>query len=529
MSAPASALVDEKVRRLAEQIFGMSPHPKDHWEVAAHLEVTGIRDLDARRDFGCADVFELAERVVALAGQFQAPAERRRRRAPLPWRFVRAYSSGLLFSMPMAAQIFAMILYGYSLWGWIGFESREATAIALGTLGSFVVTSGFTQAISRRGLFYINQGEDILTYRICLRIFVVGLAATALVAFALLLANGVLGLLPLDMVFTAQLYYWLLAILWLSFSLLYMLRKQFLFTLITVASIAVVHGAIRLHRWDVIHAQVAGLLVAIILSLAVGWGILWIRARRAKRDVAATDLPRTSMVVWATAPYFWYGLLYFTFLFADRLVAWSSPAGRDRLPYVIWFESRYELGMDWALLCFVLTMGVLEFTMREFTARIIPEEQRTPADRVGEFNHRFTRFYTNHLVLFLLCSVLTIVGSQVGLLALRGAGIFPFLEVFFNPITQTVFWWGAVGYVFLVFGLFNSVFLFALSRPALVLRALTPALALNLVVGFVLSRAIRYDLAVVGLTAGALAFLLLSSHYARRAFRRLDYYYYSAY
>jgi uncharacterized membrane protein YdjX (TVP38/TMEM64 family) len=62
-----------------------------------------------------------------------------------------------------------------------------------------------------------------------------------------------------------------------------------------------------------------------------------------------------------------------------------------------------------------------------------------------------------------------------------------------------------------------------------VLRSLTPALVLNVVVGFILSRAVSYDWAVIGLTVGSLAFMLISGYYTRRTFKKLDYFYYSAY
>jgi hypothetical protein len=51
----------------------------------------------------------------------------------------------------------------------------------------------------------------------------------------------------------------------------------------------------------------------------------------------------------------------------------------------------------------------------------------------------------------------------------------------------------------------------------------------NIVIGFVLSRAVNYHLAVVGLTTGSMAFMLVSGFYTRRAFRKLDYFYYAAY
>lgn len=520
----------ERIRPLAEKILSEVEQPKDHWEVAAHLEVSGIRDLDARQEFGCADVFELARRIIALAQEIRVvPLHRPPRQAPLPWRFIKAYVKGLLFSMPMATQIFAMMLFGYSLWAWVDFIPREATAIALGTVTSFVVTGGFSQAIGRRGLFYIHQKEDILAKKVCYRFFLAGLATVAVVGLLLLLVNLVFEFLPLGMSFYAQLYYILLSTLWLSFSILYMLRQQLLFTIITVVGILVVHLVILFPRWGMLTAHSLGLVTTILLSLIAGWAILHRRARQAEREYTGSELPRISMLVYATAPYFWYGVLYFAFLFADRIVAWSAEKGRGFLPYFIWFDSRYELGMDWALFCFVLTVGVLEFTIQEFSEQIVPAEQVAPADRVGNFNRRFTRFYYTHLVLFLVVAFLSIIGAHWGMSFIGRVGLFPLIEVFFNPATKSVFWWAAIGYVFLVWGLFNSIFLFALSRPAFVLRSLAPALLVNLVVGFIMSRVIRYELAVVGLTVGSLAFMLISSFYARRAFRHLDYYYYAAY
>jgi O-antigen/teichoic acid export membrane protein len=422
-----------------------------------------------------------------------------------------------------------MLLFGYSLWAWVDFTLREATAIGLGTVMSFLVTGGFTQAIARRGLFYLHQKEDILTKKVSYRFFLVGLITAVALGLLFFLVNLVFEMLSPDMAFYAQLYYFMLSVLWLSFSILYMLRQQLLFTLITAIGIIVVHIAILLMKWHMIAAQSLGLGAAIALSLLAGWVILHRRAKRAEADFAVTEMPRLSMVVYAVAPYFFYGMLYFAFLFADRLIAWSSDTGRGLIPYFIWFDSRYELGMDWALLCFVLIVGVLEFTIEEFSERIVPAEQAARADGFEAFNQRFTRFYYSHLALFLAVSVVSVFGAFLGMIYLRDTGLFPFIQFFFDPLTEWVFWWASAGYVFLVWGLLNSIFLFALSRPAFVLRSMTPALVLNVVVGFILSRAVSYDWAVIGLTVGSLAFMLISGYYARRTFRKLDYFYYSAY
>ncbi|MBW9234278.1 hypothetical protein JQK62_18805, partial [Leptospira santarosai] len=53
-----------------------------------------------------------------------------------------------------------------------------------------------------------------------------------------------------------------------------------------------------------------------------------------------------------------YGFLYFSFLFVDRVNAWSK--NEEFMPYVIWFRGQYELGLDFALLTIIIPMGVCE-------------------------------------------------------------------------------------------------------------------------------------------------------------------------
>lgn len=519
-----------RVSALAEQILSEVGPLKDHWEAAAQLEVMGVRDVDARTVFGCSDVFELARRVQAATETMAVPPPAAGpRQSPLVWRFVKAYVAGLLFSMPMATQTFGMMVFGYTLWAWVDFTSRESTAIALGTIGSFVVTGGYTQAISRRGLFYLNQQEYVLAKAVSYRILAVGVATVVAVGLLAALANLVFEMLPADMALQAELYYVLLSLLWLVLSILYMVEMSLLITLITLVALLAVHMATLFLKWRMVAAHSLGLTVAILLALVCGWAILHGKARQAERESGATELPRGSMLVYSTAPYFWYGVLYFTFVLTDRVIAWSASAKRGFLPYFMWFDSRYELGMDWALFSFVLMVGALEFTIRDFSNRIIPAERNTRADEIEDFNRKFTHFYYSHLVLFLVVAATSVAGGWVGLGVLRRTDLFPLVEVFFNPTTKTVFWWAAIGYVFLVFGLFNSVFLFSLSRPGFVLRSLGLGLVLNVGVGFILSRAVRYDWAVIGMTVGTFGFMLASSWYARRTFKRLDYYYYSAY
>jgi hypothetical protein len=85
-----------------------------------------------------------------------------------------------------------------------------------------------------------------------------------------------------------------------------------------------------------------------------------------------------------------------------------------------------------------------------------------------------------------------------------------------------------IGYAFLAWGLFNTLFLLALSRPRYILRAIGLAFVVNVVVGFFLSRTIDYYYSVFGLVVGAIVFGALSTWYTWRAINSLDYYYYSS-
>ncbi|HEX6160839.1 MAG TPA: hypothetical protein VF111_11780, partial [Thermoanaerobaculia bacterium] len=48
---------------LGQQVIDLIGTPKDEWEIAAQLEVMGVRDTDARSDYGARDLFDLARRI----------------------------------------------------------------------------------------------------------------------------------------------------------------------------------------------------------------------------------------------------------------------------------------------------------------------------------------------------------------------------------------------------------------------------------------------------------------------------------
>jgi hypothetical protein len=114
-------------------------------------------------------------------------------------------------------------------------------------------------------------------------------------------------------------------------------------------------------------------------------------------------------------------------------------------------------------------------------------------------------------------------------LALRQATSLPIHSALMATTTIHVFAVATLAYVFFMFALQNVLMLLTLSRVELVARSVAIALAVNVVIGFVCSRAIHYSAAVFGLLAGAIALALLTARATRAVLSELDYHYYAAY
>jgi uncharacterized membrane protein len=99
--------------------------------------------------------------------------------------------------------------------------------------------------------------------------------------------------------------------------------------------------------------------------------------------------------------------------------------------------------------------------------------------------------------------------------------------IHFAGTVEFVFLWSLLAYTLVAITLLNSVILFTLSQPNRVLRALSLALAVNILVGFLLTRWIDYPEAVFGLLAGSIVFLVLSTREVLHTLSRLDYYLYA--
>jgi hypothetical protein len=521
---------------LADMVLGLTGLPADALAVAATLESTGLRDLDAQQEFGAKNIFALAEDVYEIcrrrvaAETTKEPQELKKKNLLLrALRFIKLYLKGTMFAMPMTGQILLLLLLGYSLWAWLSFGEREATVIAVGTFTSYIVTGGFSQIISRRGMFYLFQGDYLLAKRVVYRFLKLGLLLTLVVAVAFYIFNLIIPIFEQDMILICLVYFVLLSGLWLNVSVLYMLEARLVILAATMLGVGFVWLVMTFTNWGIYVAHAIGIFSANVMAFAWGYQVLSRKARDVVGEKKLARLPRNSILAYVLSPYFLYGVLYFGFLFLDRVIGWSAPltASGEMSPYIIWFRTPYEVGIDLALISLILTIAMLEYTIHEFSEMLIPVQQSTSGLRIPRHNQAFRSFYVWQSVLLALVAILSIFVAHtiVSWLATINAGPL-FLN---NAITMFVFYWGMIGYAFVAWGLLNALFLISLSRPRYLLRAIGLAFAVNVVVGFLLSRAVEYYYSVFGLVVGALVFGLLSTWYTWRIINSLDYYYYSSY
>jgi len=213
----------------------------------------------------------------------------------------------------------------------------------------------------------------------------------------------------------------------------------------------------------------------------------------------------------------------------DRILAWS--AGPPPPEFIIWFNTPYELGMDWALLSLVITISILEFSIHSFSLKLIPAQKNAFITKLDQFNKYFRSFYRKQILLLFVFGIISVLISYFGVLSLRvfEDSVPEIADFFANPMTFRIFWWASIAYVFLIYGLMNSLFFFTLNRPEMVMYSMMGSLFVNFVIGFLCSRLFGLEYAVIGLFAGSVVFAVSTGIMAKRFFKHLDYFYYSAY
>jgi hypothetical protein len=523
----------EEIDRWARLVVDRIHVPVDAWAVAAALEAEGLRDADAVERFGYPDLFRFGEAVHARtrSPSFTLPPldppPTPVARSPLLTLFGHLFE-GSFFALPMIGQSVCVVATGHSLWASLEFTELEASVVGLGTLASFVATAGFVVSLGRQGAVYRTLKAFTLLRRSCTQLVIAG--AISCVAVAAVLAGVELVAMPLrpTVAGLALLYFLALSALWIGFATLYMLQVHAWTFGLSVGGALLVAASVRLGGLPLVPVQLAAIVLTALASLVVASRRLRVLVASEDRVRAATRLPPPEVVVGILAPYAVYGMAYFALLLTDRALAWTAP-GRH-VPQAIWFDAPYELGMDWALVTLLVPMTYLERVVHVSNARIEQDQRSLPHSRCDEHRRRFRWFTWRATATLAALSALSVGGTYFGGGALRRYDNVKLIRGFFaSPTTTFVFWPAAVGYQLLTVGLMFGLLFFTLGQPRVVLRAMTGALVVALVVGFAASRLLGGDWAVLGFTTGTAFFAVQMARAGRTLVQRVDYFHYAAY
>jgi hypothetical protein len=506
---------EQKLSELISRVETISPRLVDHWQAMAIVESLGYTDRIIKEEFGFADVLSIGKYIY----ERHCPSPPTSKSKPhLSWKqkaiaelyiFAERFSRSFVYAIPLLA----LLLLG----------NREPTNISkflplqlvslftLATLASLIGSGGFVQMISRRGEFYLGLGFPAQARRACISLLGLGISVNIALALVGLWFGFYRGLFADEYLILAAGYYLLLSVLWMLLAILALQWRWG--TPLTLVVLTVSFLVLRLGIGvGALEAQIAAIFFTLI-AVSTLIVILFTRQPLVNPVNQENQLPRLSATVYLLAPFFGYGIVYFSFIFADRLVAGWAVTPASGLVFAI--DSAYQRAMDLALLNFLLLVPLVEYLAYKLIRYWYEQSKVLPSQSIASLSQGLRRRYWLIIEVALLFFGLSVTFTVKIVTPMPWATVNIFLTLI-----------GCLGYLLLALGLLNAIVLFSLNLVFAVLASLFPSLLLNFIVGYVMAKLIAPDWAVLGLVFGSTAFMLLSSRQVLQAIQNPDYAYY---
>ncbi|MGB3295725.1 MAG: hypothetical protein WBB01_22300 [Phormidesmis sp.] len=510
-----STVENSQLQALILKVEEIAPQLADFWQATAIIESLGYTDHIIEAEFGFPNALALG--CYVYENHSPRPYFKPRQK-PIQWKakiaaeiktFLAEFSRSFVYALPLLVMLVISYLPAAKDSTWL--DPDLSALITLTTISSMIASGGFVQIISRRGRFYQQLEEPILARRVCLSLLKVGLVTNLALSLIGIWFGFYRNLFPDEYLIITNFYYLALSTLWMLFSILSVFFSWG--TLLALLGLSSLFLILRL--WLGLGA-IESQLVAMGLTLLVISGIVLIDFRNhlaANRssDQAGVSLPRLSAQVFILAPYFGYGIAYFSFIFLDRVIA--GAALKPELGLLFAIDSEYQRSLDLALLVFLLLVPVVEYLSYLYIRYWYKSQKQ------GFLNQRRSR------------ELQGLYRAMIGLLILLFCLLTTFVIYVLAPLSwgslnlwQTLV--GSFSYLLFSIGLLNSIVLFSLSLPLKVLKSVLPGLGANLVSGYILANLLDASFAVFGLSIGAAVFTLLSYLAVVDMIRQPDYGYY---
>jgi hypothetical protein len=534
---------NENIKTLILDIRERIGRPVSNRVVVATIESLGIRNKDTEADFGIPSIYELADLIyyeLTTAEEHIGAKNQKEKEALVTgpkiiqisdylWVktkiFLKYYPKGILHLFPVLLQIVAIVIFGYSLWTYVGFNQVQSTAVVLGVIIGLVSTGGFVQVIGKQASFYWNHEDYVMVKETVDYLLKAGFVSIGLVLAVIFVCNFFFHIYPFEVLFVVFMYAFLIGMLLLLLAPLHTIQQRWVISLAIITGTAL---AITLKEQTTLMTYFThwiGIATAVIIAKT--FLVIFFKRKIKKKKSASNLRVKSAIILYHNYKYFLYGIFIYLFIFTDRILAWSCPQNNGPLPFIVLFEKNYELGMDMAILVFLLLAGVLEFSIASFT-KFLDIGQKVTAYNVPEFfNRQLKKMYWQHIgFLFLTAAAVFVLIYYIMYASWGYSGQFN-EELMGVSIKVCVL--GGIGYLFLAWGMLNTLYLFTLGQPSKPLKAIITACLVNLAVGFILSRFVSYEYSVLGMVSGAAVFTLMTLRANLKFFNNLDYHYYAAY
>jgi uncharacterized membrane protein len=494
---------ERAVDELMAAVARARPRLIDEWEATAFIESLGYTDTRIRREFGFPDTAALGAHVFdALAdrpGEPAPPVESAARRPIVA--FFNSIGASLVYALPWLITFIVERLRPEAM----RMPGNAGPPLSLALMFSLIVSGGFIQAISRRGQFYIGLKQPGLAALVTGYLLRLGTMAAVVAAAIGLFVGWYFSLFSWPYLVLWADEFLLLCALWMACGVL-AIREEYWRVPLAFALGGLAFVVVRATGRDALFAQMIG--AAAVLTAAALQVPRVFTYSGFEEQPSVVPLPRMTVLLYRTLPFFWYGTLYFCFLFADRLAASASVSALTGAPFGL--RPQYKLGMDLALLTFLFASAGVEYGNIRFTD-LLTRAMRDPFDlNARMFQQHVSRIHLRVLGV-VVCAFIPI-AAMLGTLARRLLPGQP--ETVWTTLAI-----GDVGYLLLAMGLANALALFSLNRPWTAVKALTAGLVVNVAVGYVLSHMVSPYFAAVGLVAGAFVLAVQSSVAVRRTIR----------
>lgn len=506
--------------------------------VVATIESFGIRSIDVKTDYGMNSIEELAiyiydsiksdnpndlknakekqkldkEAYFSVSGYLAVKAKL----------FFYYFPLGLLHMFPVFLQIMAIVFFGYSLWTYLGFNNLQSTAVVFGVILGLILTGGIVQVIGRQASFYWYHDNLPMTKKTIHKLIALGLKSLLIAFVIITILNSFFNLYPFQFLFIVFMYSFLIGALILFLSPMHTIKQRWV---VSVAILVATILAIFLKTKTSLNTYLTHW-IGISIAIIIMWSYLSYFFRNVNVKATKFNIIDTSMViVYKNYNYFIYGTFIYIFIFIDRLVAWSTSVSPQ--PFIIYYERNYEIGMDIAILVFFLLAGIMEYNIAVFTKFLNLLVKTTFLESIEQFNKKFYTNYVKQIILLLVGSI--VIFFLINLIIEHPMGYQAYFNESLNNVSKTVSKIGSLGYLFLTWGMLNSLYLFSLNQPKVPVRAITISIVVNLIIGILLSRTVDYYYSSLGMVLGSFVFMIITLVECKKYFKNLDYYYNASY